>query len=751
MSLPDICISFLIAMIGLAYPLMLQVIARLEDKYQSINILNLIKNEVVWKLYDFAIKSSLVVVLIYIIINHPLLDFNDKVFHISIQIVAITLIVGTLLTVLFFLLFTKLVFVYYSPTNLIHYLISKDRKLYKIEEAYFNSISDILYQSIRQQNEPITNTISDYLYEAFQRCRDNQNDLEIEYPYSYYVLVNKTIEGLAILKDKRIPRLEYRTAGGIWLLGETKGHSIHESTYYWLWHNLLLAINYKRDDFVMHYWERAHHHITYNLSFIQPYYDYKTGKIRNEDAITKRNKERERFLEFHYALGGLLLYSNRYELISRIFRFTTSLPPVYELFPNHMNEVFKQYFRFRDPFDDDYMRIRQRYYFPNLEGINSEYVIKNWICKYMTLLFLRQYTIVPYLIIMKPLEYPTIPEPQSEKKMWLDNLGHFKALVAEHLENLQLIKSLGFEFLIDGRIEETDNPSPMVFMEELMRMVEQDYKQTESEQPVSREKGEAFLSFTNQHLIPVFESISSLSNDKLNADEYKDWYITGENAVIDKSSFAENQPSENLNYHSFLAESLADKCYRGMSEIFYTQTRKRYLFKKEDFFKALDNLKLSPDKHIIVAFGINLHDYDAFAHINGLTDSDYNGIPILRFAKCSYDLAGHTLFILNKDNLPLIEFLETDEKNKDKYLLVEINKAYKLYAQVVDLFRNNDLRNELTQSRPSEDLTKSVLMNISFVIRFRWAKKANMISLRLHSKYHERGLPNNPSEIEPLD
>jgi len=564
------------------------------------------------------------------------------------------------------------------------------------------------------------------------------------------VLVHRTIEELAVLKDKRIPRLEYRTAGGIWLLGEIKEYSIHESTYYWLWHNLLLAINYKRDDFVMYYWERAHHHITYNLSFIQPDYDYETGKMRNEDAITKRNQERERFFEFHYALGGLLLYNDRYELISRIFRFTTSLPPVYEMLPNNMNEIFKQYFRFRDPYDEDYMRIRQRYYFPNLEGINSEYVIKNWICKYMTLLFLRQYTIVPYLIIMKPLEYPTIPEPQSEKRMWLDNLGHFKALVADHLGNLQLIKSLGFEFLIDGRIEETDNPAPISFLENLMKMVEKDYKQTESEQPVSEKKREAFLSFTNQHLTPVFESISSLSNDKLNADEYKDWYITGENAVIDKSSFAENQPSENLNYHSFLAESLADKCYRGISEIFYIQTRKRFLFNKEDFFKALDNLKLSPDKHIIVAFGINLHDYDAFAQIKGLTDNDYNGVHIFRFAKCSYELVGQTLFILSKDNLPLIEFLETEKTIIDKYSLEKINETFKLYAQVVDLFRNEDLRNELSLSRQSEDLTKSVLLNISFVIRFRWGKNMNMISLRLYSKFHERGLPNNPSEIEPL-
>jgi len=563
-------------------------------------------------------------------------------------------------------------------------------------------------------------------------------------------LVYKTIEELAILKEKRITRLEYRTVGGIWFFGETKGYSIHESTYYWIWRNLLLAIKYNRDDYVIYYWERAHQHITYNLPYIHEDFDYKTGKIKNEDEIVKRKKERERFFEFHYALGGLLLYSNRYELISRLFRYTTSIPPVYELLPNHMNEVFKQYFRFRDPYDDDYMRIRQRYFFPNLEGINSEYIIKNWICKYMALLFLRQYTIVPYLIIMKPLEYPTIPESQSEKKMWLDNLGHFKTLVADHLGNPQLIKSLGFEFLIDGKIDKTENPTPMVFFANLVEMVEKNYERTELEQPISEKKKQDFIRFTNQHLESTFKSITPLNSNKLTAIEFKDWFITGGNKVIDKNSFAENQPAENMNYHSFLAESLSDKFYDGISEIFYVQTKKRYLIKEEDFFKAFDNLKVSPEKHIIIAFAINLSKYDAFSNIKGLTEKDYQGVPIYKFDRCNYSLAHQTLFVLRKDNLPSIDFLETEKSDIEKYSLVKINDKFNLYAQVIDLYRYEDLRNEIRQTRPSEDFSKSVLLNISFVIRFRWRKDMNMISLRLYSKYQERGLPNNPSEIEPL-
>ena len=242
MGITEICISFIVALIGIAYPLMTQVIARLEDKYVSIHVLNLIKRELVWKLFSRTIKSSLILVLLYVIINHPLVLIPEQYFHIGLQIIVICLIVGTTLSVLSFTLFTKLVFDYYSTTKLLHYLIKKDRKYNLTNDVYLKAIADLLYQNIRHQNEAIIITISDYLYEVFQRYRDKYSGQEIEYPYTYYELVYKTIEELAILKEKRITRLENRTVGGTWFFGETKGYSIHESTYYWIWQNLLLAI-----------------------------------------------------------------------------------------------------------------------------------------------------------------------------------------------------------------------------------------------------------------------------------------------------------------------------------------------------------------------------------------------------------------------------------------------------------------------------------------------------------------------------
>jgi len=55
-----------------------------------------------------------------------------------------------------------------------------------------------------------------------------------------------------------------------------------------------------------------------------------------------------------------------------------------------------------------------------------------------------------------------------------------------------------------------------------------------------------------------------------------------------------------------------------------------------------------------------------------------------------------------------------------------------------------------TPSRPNEDLNKSVYLSIAIGVRLRWHEEMNMVSLRIYSKYDERGLPNSPKEIESL-
>src|SRR5690606_39284315 len=98
--------------------------------------------------------------------------------------------------------------------------------------------------------------------------------------------------------------------------------------------------------------------------------------------------------------------------------------------------------------------ISQLYPFPDLSGLNADSVIRKWIMSYMAILFLRQYTIHPYLITMKPLDYPPIPTTQGEIKQWIDGLDFFKKLVSEHLQNTELLKILGLDFITAQWCEE---------------------------------------------------------------------------------------------------------------------------------------------------------------------------------------------------------------------------------------------------------------------------------------------------------
>src|SRR5690625_7778191 len=103
-----------------------------------------------------------------------------------------------------------------------------------------------------------------------------------------------------------------------------------------------------------------------------------------------RRRQQERFLEFCNAFGGLVLYRERYDLLKRMFSYTNSKPPKYELLPDTMNEVINIYFNVRDPYNHSHRWITHKYEFPQTEGTNAEEAINTWRSRKAALLFFRQ-------------------------------------------------------------------------------------------------------------------------------------------------------------------------------------------------------------------------------------------------------------------------------------------------------------------------------------------------------------------------
>lgn len=118
-----------------------------------------------------------------------------------------------------------------------------------------------------------------------------------------------------------------------------------------------------------------------------------------------------------------------------MFNYTSSTPPVYELLPENMNQIFESFFTFQDPYYRNFPFITTKYNFPGLSGLNADAIIKKWISQYIALLFIRQYFISINYIYQRPLDFPTIPVNQQEKSNWLNSLDNFSNLVENILSN----------------------------------------------------------------------------------------------------------------------------------------------------------------------------------------------------------------------------------------------------------------------------------------------------------------------------
>ncbi len=240
-----------------------------------------------------------------------------------------------------------------------------------------------------------------------------------------------------------------------------------------------------------------------------------------------------------------------------------------------MGEVFKMFIQFRDPYETKYTWISSKYGFSNLEGLNSDGVIKYWINKYIALLFIRQYSIQPYLITMKPLELPSVPDEQGEKKKLITNLDFFAKLVEELMQNSELLEKAKLSFINKEWIEKNKLPEPVALIHRYKTQLKEAFEKTEVEQEVADSKTKQVEESSINFIKSAILEYERINNSSTIEEDYNNWFIHGERAVLEKNAFSENTDVYHMNFDSFLPNHIASKFKQGISEtFFYTKTEK---------------------------------------------------------------------------------------------------------------------------------------------------------------------------------
>lgn len=750
----EICVALDIALIGIAYPILIEKISSIGSKYNSLNILELFNKEKIKilhlniyipsssKILKFIMAITLVAFLPLIFTVPPPVNCNNFLIENS----ASLLVIGsTVIFVIYFFLWLEKVILYIgNSARLLNYLIVKYEKLLntnKLKDVFFNSINDICVYAVAEQDYLLQRPLEYFYYREFKRLRNsNNNKVIVEYPQSHYDFLFSLHSELLNVSNNKLRVIEHRAVSGIWLLGELiKDGIISKKTYSYLWRNISLVAQVR--NFVKDFWGNSYQYFHYSLPFIQPEYTYQPLTIINSEEVEQRKKERKDFLEFHYALGGLLLFKKQYETILDCLSYTQSMPPSYPLLPQSMTEVFDWFDYFRNEYRQLEDPIEYKYSFPSLDNMSSDRAVRTWICLYIVILFLRQYKLQPHLITQNFTGLPTLPTDLNDLRSWNDSLRYFKTCLNQLIKEEETLQKLHLNTLLDNRFEEIS-----LFIINLENSIKSQISEVQLHTPLSSQKIEDFYSISNQIISDAINRFSGISNPQMPGELDKQIRsgIQGVKTLFPKSAFTDNDIP-----HFGFENAVADSAVRNhinnyLPNSFIVAHTDRYTVSQDTVLIGLEKLIGANENVVIVGFNLS------YGLKEILEKSRFTDI-LLEIPSSNYHYKDF-LFVLDKKDLPYLEHKDVDQEYINKLKLTLINPELKLYASVVDinLPENVFLKEENSERNTENDDSLKILVSLAFIIIVNWSKNRKIVQLNISSSFNEEGSAVDISAIQPL-
>ena len=744
----EFCIPTIIGIFTFATPLILQTISRIDDKYESTLLAKLFVKDWVCRTFIGIGIGSFVSLLLWMLNLPRVVDWGilnvwvDNSASLILLISVIALIVAAC-GILY------LTYTYYIPKKLVARL-QKQCNTHLNERIYFDGVSKVLNYSISKADEELARQTYSAIIDVLIKTRTDKSGQEVVYPDEFYDAVFEANERL--LKRER-KTLSYLNEGSMLsiFIDEVQQTIISDKTYQYMWLGLRQAVLYNNSEAIKAYWEKAHQYANFALDRIHPEYD-KDFNIVNKEALDQQKTIKEKFVEFHYALGGLLLYHKMYDTLEYIMSWTNQQPPKYILVPSTMSEVINMYMQiaFKDGIRG-FMYYESHYPFIGVRGVNASDIIRFWIKKYMAVLFLRQYTLHSHYIYEDTLQLPRVPESMSEKYAWNNELDILQDLLQKICADTEMLEALGYQHMSDKQwFVEKDKPTPSELIESFKAQIEYDMERTRKEQSISKTKLEEFYTATLSILCPVFTQYESFFGNSSITENYNKIHIIGSHQIMDKQAFVDDQEICHANADSIVAEHASFEFRQLALNIFMYMQSRRYILKEQDIWTTINNLSYDKNDFVIFSIGNNLNylklKESKLQNTNG--EWSYNGISIVDIHHGINDLVSQSLWIIRRSDLPYLVFNKiSNEEAIHKYQLYEIDEKYHIFASIVDVYATPTIKKELEDRKILDAETKAVVC-VDFNAEVRCKKTAKAIQLKIYSQFGNKEQANSVEDVD---
>ena len=754
-NIVEICVPLIAVLLGTAYPIILNNISNIGEKYHSKYLLVLFKQELFQKKRGFTMKcfqfkfDLFQWFLIFSLGSLTFLIFEFKPL-INIWIINnsanLLVFILTLSLLIIFFLWLKEVSLYTGDIiKLLEYLTKKYYEEADIDKKQYilMSINEITINAVENNDKRIEEDILKFylglrirLRKEYKDNHNKQNEEGIRYPYYYHQLIRELIKIFVDRNDDNFISLQSRITNGDFLVpNDFQNIKISEDTYNSLWYNITLIRN--NTDYMSKFWSHSNQYFWTELKDIVRYLDNS-----NKGEVEEREQERKRFLEFHYAVGGLLLYSKNYEALKYIFSYSQQTPPKYELLPYKMRDIFDWVEFFRN----EYKQIPKffigydRYRFPNLDSVGTREQVVFWICRYLCVLFIRQYK------LSKSLYYSNITNQQylndlslMELYNWKESITYFKFCLNKVLEDKEALEQLELWNTYILKYSEIDK-----FIIELEQSIHKHISDKKERAELSQKKIEQFYASSKEILENCLEEYLPINNTE---DFDTDFKVTfsGQRTLSNKSFFVDDDISC-MGYDSSLANFISRYSIKKyIPNSFLGAETKSYLLNNNNLLEGIGRIINDKEEDIVIII-FNAGD-DTSQKLN---NSQYKEkvIPLP-----ATDLR-NTIFILEKSNLPNIEIADISKEVKQEPQMKKISDKWNIYGTVIDI---NLPGNEAIKEKWIDDINYyqkenelQILLGLLFVGHIKFKSDRKIIQININNEFEELGTENKLSDLEPL-
>ena len=753
-NIVDICVPLIAVLLGTAYPIILNNISNIGEKYKSKYLLVLFNYECFQKkrgkfnsnYFEYLLYISLFLLLFLIFEIEPLFGWDNWFINNSAKL---SVVISSISLIIVFILWLKEVIIYTGDiTNLLKYLTKEyhkesdaDRKQYILM-----SINEITINAVEKKDKRIEENILNFYMDLMVKLRKEYKDNLIDkdksnkegVPYSFYYyqqLVRELMKIFVVRNDDNFKSLQHHITNGSFLIPNDFQHiKISEDTYNTLWYNITLIRN--NPDYISKFWVHSNQYFWTELKDIVRYLDNS-----NKGEVEEREQERKRFLEFHYAVGGLLLYSKNYEALKYIFSYSQQTPPKYELLPYKMRDIFDWVEFFRN----EYKQIPKffigydRYRFPNLDSVGTNKQVVFWICCYLCVLFIRQYKLLKTLYYSNTTNQPYLNNlPLMELYNWKESIAYFKFCLNKVLEDREALEQLELWNTYELKYSEIDK-----FIIELEQSIDKYILDRKERAELSQEKIKQFYASSKEILENCFEEYLPINNPE---DFDTDFKVTfsGESVLFNKSCFVDDDiPC--MDYDSSLANFISRYSIKKyIPNSFLGAETKSYLLNNNNLLEGMDRIIQDKEDIVIIVFS---GGYETTQKIeNSKYKENIICLPAIDFR--------NTIFILEKSNLPKIEKLDISEEVKQELQVKKISDKWNIYGTIIDI---NLPENEAIKEKWIDDINYyqkenklQILLGLLFVGHIKFKSDRKIIQININNEFEELGTENKLSDLEPL-